>query len=113
MSESDSFTHSSYSDGPRIKPLMGPENYAAWKEAVIDLLMEKELYDYTQSDPTAAHVKKDRAVGALIRGRLDQSLKHLIPAGSTAKAAWDAIVRAHEKVDQQYVMGYWSNLCNT
>lgn len=113
MSESDSFTHSSYSDGPRIKPLMGPENYAAWKEAVIDLLMEKELYDYTQSDPTAAHVKKDRAVGALIRGRLDQSLKHLVPAGSTAKAAWDAIVKAHEKVDQQYVMGYWSNLCNT
>jgi hypothetical protein len=30
------------SDGPRVKPLTGSENFSTWKEAMLDYMIEKK-----------------------------------------------------------------------
>ena len=75
-----------------------------------DYLMEKKKWRYTQTDPSEANTEDDQSVGALIRGRLDTSLKHLVEQGTSAKKTWNQIITHFEKVDDQYIITYLDSL---
>jgi gag-polypeptide of LTR copia-type len=83
----------------QINPLSGTENYAIWKIKMMDILMGKDLWKYTDGPttqpsevaPKVAWVEKDRMMLSMIQLWVADKMLVYVAGSAMSKEVWDAL----------------------